>query len=70
MSLRGLRITCQFNCKIFYPNNAKPALWSSDPLENHGFDEEQYSFFADGVSLELAEDGSSYTIKSASNEDS
>jgi hypothetical protein len=66
----GLRITCQFNCKIFYPKNEKPALWSSDPLENYGFDEEQHSFFADGVSLELSEDGSYYTIKSAVNENS
>jgi hypothetical protein len=70
MVYRGLRITCQFNCKVFYPNNEKPALWSSDPLENYGFDEEQHSFFADGVSLELSEDGSFYTIKSASNENS
>jgi hypothetical protein len=65
---RGLRITCQFNCKIFYPNREKPALWSSEPLSNHGFDEEKYSFFADGVSMELSEDGASYTVKSAADE--
>ncbi|KAF2121567.1 oxidative stress survival, Svf1-like protein [Lophiotrema nucula] len=69
-NVAGLRITVQFNCKIFYPNNEKPALWSSDPLENYGFDEEQYSFYADGVSMELSEDGSSYHIKSARNENS
>ncbi|KAH7116044.1 oxidative stress survival, Svf1-like protein [Dendryphion nanum] len=69
-NVAGIRVTTQFNCKVFFPNNEKPILWSSDPLENYGFDEEQYSFFADGVSLELSEDGTSYTIKSASNENS
>jgi hypothetical protein len=69
-NVAGLRITCQFCCKLFYPNNDKPALWSTDQLENYGFDEEQYSFYADGVSMELSEDGSFYTIKSAVNENS
>jgi hypothetical protein len=45
-------------------------LWASDPLSNYGFDEEQYSFFADGVSVELSEDGSTYTIKAAVNDNS
>jgi hypothetical protein len=67
---RGLRVTVQFNCKLFYPNNENPALWASDPLSNYGFDEEQYSFFADGVSVELSEDGSTYSIKAAVNENS
>ncbi|KAF2739067.1 oxidative stress survival, Svf1-like protein [Polyplosphaeria fusca] len=67
-NVAGIRITCQFNCKIFYPNREKATLWSSVPLENYGFDEEQYSFFADGISLELSEDGLSYTIKSAVDE--
>ncbi|KAH8728823.1 oxidative stress survival, Svf1-like protein [Phaeosphaeriaceae sp. PMI808] len=69
-SIAGLRVTVQFNCRIFYPNNEKPCIWSSDPLSNYGFDEEQHSFFADGVSIELSEDGSFYTIKSAVNENS
>jgi hypothetical protein len=65
-----MKITVQFNTKIFYPGSDKPALWSSDPLENYGFDEDQFSFFADGVSVELSADGSYYTIKSAVNETS
>ncbi|KAF2708918.1 survival factor 1 [Pleomassaria siparia CBS 279.74] len=69
-NVAGMKVTVQFNTKIFYPDSEKPALWSSDPLENYGFDEGQFSFFADGVSLELSEDGSFYTIKSASNENS
>jgi hypothetical protein len=42
--------------------------WCSDPLENYGFDETQTDFFADGVASSLSEDGTSYTIKSARNE--
>ncbi|KAJ4301520.1 putative cell survival pathways protein [Kalmusia sp. IMI 367209] len=69
-NIAGLRITVQFNCKIWYPNNEKPAIWTSDPLENYGFDDDQFSFYADGVSIELSDDGSFYTIKSARNENS
>ncbi|OAL54322.1 oxidative stress survival, Svf1-like protein [Pyrenochaeta sp. DS3sAY3a] len=69
-NVAGLRVTVQFNCKLWYPNNEKPALWASDPLSNYGFDEAQHSFFADGVSVELSEDGNSYTIKAAVNENS
>jgi hypothetical protein len=63
-----MRITVQFNCKVFSPGNDKPFIWSSDPLSNYGFDDEQVSFYADGVSIELSEDGTCYTIKSAINE--
>ena len=40
----------------------------SDPLNDYGFDEEQFSFYAENVAIALSEDGTSYTIKSASNE--
>ena len=43
--------------------------WCSDPLDNYGFDENQTDFFADGVASSLSEDGTSYTIKSARNEE-
>jgi hypothetical protein len=66
----GIRVTVQFSCRLFYPNNEKPGLWATNPLSNYGFDEEQHSFFADGVSIELSEDGSFYTIKAAVNENS
>jgi hypothetical protein len=66
----GMRVTVQFSCRLFYPNNEKPGLWATDPLSNYGFDEEQHSFYADGVSIELSEDGSYYTIKAAVNEGS
>jgi hypothetical protein len=69
-ALSGLRVTVQFNCKLFFPNNEKPTLWASDPVQNYGFDEGQHSFYADGVSIELSEDGNSYTIKAAVNEKS
>lgn len=70
IACRGLRTTCQFNSKIFYPDGKTPHLWSSDPLDNYGFDDDKFSFFADGCSMELSEDGSFYTIKSATNENS
>lgn len=69
-NVAGMRVTVQFSCKLFHPNNEKAALWATDPLSNYGFDEEQHSFFADGVSIELSEDGSYYTIKAAVNENS
>ncbi|OCK77393.1 oxidative stress survival, Svf1-like protein [Lepidopterella palustris CBS 459.81] len=69
-NVAGIRTTCQFNTKIFYPDGKTPNLWSSDPLENYEFDDEKFNFFADGCSLELSEDGSFYTIKSATNENS
>ncbi|KAH6882783.1 putative cell survival pathways protein [Alternaria novae-zelandiae] len=69
-NIAGLRVTVQFNCKLFYPNNEKPFLWASDPVSNYGFDEDQHSFYADGVSIELSEDGSAYTIKAAVNDNS
>jgi len=67
-NVAGLRTTCQFNTKIFYPDGTTPNLWSSDPLSNIDFDDDKFSFFADGCSMELSEDGSFYTIKSATNE--
>ncbi len=66
----GIRTTCQFNTKIFYPEDDKPNLWSSDPLENYGFDDDMLSFYADNVALTLSEDGNQFSIKSASNENS
>ncbi|CBX93872.1 hypothetical protein IAQ61_003750 [Plenodomus lingam] len=69
-NIAGLRVTVQFNVKLFYPNNEKPFLWVSDPVSNYGFDEEQHSFFADGVSIELSPDGTAYTIKAAVNDKS
>ena len=68
MWIRGIRTTCQFNTKIFYPDGKTPNLWSSDPLANHGFDDEQLCFYADGCAVDLNEDGTTYTIKSATNE--
>ncbi|KAF2201250.1 oxidative stress survival, Svf1-like protein [Delitschia confertaspora ATCC 74209] len=69
-NVAGLRTTCQFNTKVFYPDRKAPILWSSDPLSNYGFDEDKVSFHADGCSVELSEDGSFYSIKSVTNENS
>lgn len=67
---RGIHTTCQFNSKIYDHSGPSNHLWCSDPLENYGFDEEQVSFFADGVAFTLNDNATSYTIKSAINDDS
>lgn len=55
---------------ICYPDSKTPKLWNSDPLSNFGFADDQTSFFADNCSVDLSEDGTFYTIKSATNESS
>ncbi|KAL8732462.1 MAG: hypothetical protein Q9166_002675 [cf. Caloplaca sp. 2 TL-2023] len=70
-NVAGIRTTCQFNTKIFYPDGGKtPNLWSSDPLDNYGFDSRKLSFYADGCAVTLNEDATAYTVKSAVNESS
>ncbi|KAI9770609.1 MAG: putative cell survival pathways protein [Geoglossum simile] len=69
-NVAGVHITCQFNTKVFYPDGKTPLLWSSNQLENYGFDDEKYSFFADDVAVTLSEDGNEFTIKSVVNGDS
>lgn len=65
----GIRTTCQFNCKIFYPESEnKPNLWSSDPLKNVDISEDKLNFYADNVAFELSADGTSYSLKSMTNE--
>ncbi|KAL2267842.1 hypothetical protein VTJ83DRAFT_5119 [Remersonia thermophila] len=64
-NVAGIRVTCQFNCKIFtLDGSSTPHLWSSTPLSNHSFNEEKTAFYADNCSVELSEDGTSFKIKS------
>jgi len=65
----GFRTTCQFNSKIFNHEGPDKHLWCSDPLENCGFDVPQTGFYADNVALTLNEEGDSYTVKSAVNDE-
>jgi len=69
-NVAGLRTTCQLNVKIFNHrgDSAADHLWLSDPLENYGFDEDMLSFYADGLSISLNEEGDEYTFKAARNE--
>ncbi|EEQ32354.1 survival factor 1 [Microsporum canis CBS 113480] len=53
----GLHTTCQFNCKVFSTDLAKPHLWASDPVQNHIFDEDMLSFGAPG--FVVGKDGTS-----------
>jgi hypothetical protein len=64
----GIRISAQFNGKVWFPQEGKPFLWSSTPLVEPEFSEDKTSFYAENVALELLEDGDSYTIKSMADE--
>ncbi|KAI9741522.1 MAG: putative cell survival pathways protein [Claussenomyces sp. TS43310] len=67
-NVAGLRTTCQFNTKIFYPAaEKKQYLWSSDPLSNVDFSDDKVNFYADNVAVELNDDGTTYSIKSMTN---
>lgn len=67
-AISGIRTTCQFNTKIFYPDKETPHIFSSDALDNHGFDDQKLCFYADGCAVTLNDDATSYTVKSAVNE--
>ncbi|KAL8788014.1 MAG: hypothetical protein Q9213_001906 [Squamulea squamosa] len=67
-NVAGIRTTCQFNTKIFYPPSTKtPPLWSSDALTNHDFTPDKLSFYADACAITLSPSAKSYTVKSATN---
>lgn len=63
----GIKTTSQFNTKIFYPKNASPNLWCSDQLNNVDFSDDKTNIYADGMAVELSEDGTTYVIKSMTN---
>lgn len=65
-----MRETTQFNTKIFYADRKRPNLWSSDPLRDYGFSNDNLDFHAQGCSINLSEDGKSYAIKSSTNKQS
>lgn len=65
--IRGIRTTCQFNSKVFYPRAAKPNLWCSDQLSEVEFSDDKINFYAKDCAVELSEDGTTYTIKSLTN---
>ena len=67
---RGIRTTAQFSSKIFSNDPSKPHLWSSDNLSHFKFSDDMQDFHAEGCSMELSEDGKSYTIKSNVNKTS
>lgn len=65
---RGIRVTATFNVKVFSKDVTKPHLWCSTSLNNINFSDDHTAFFADDCAVELSEDGTSYTIKSANDE--
>lgn len=60
----GIRVTCQFNSKVFYPDANKEPLWCSTQLKGVEFSNDKCNFYAQDCAVELSEDGSHYTIKS------
>lgn len=67
-NVAGLRTTCQFVSKIFYPKGEnKPHLFCSDQLNDVDVSEDKNSFYAENCAVVLSEDGTSYSIKSATN---
>ncbi|KAH6676498.1 oxidative stress survival, Svf1-like protein [Halenospora varia] len=70
-NVAGIRTTCQFNTKIFYPKSEnRPVLFSTDQLNDVEFSEDKTGFYAENCALELSEDMKSYTIKSMTNQKS
>ncbi|KAK4543565.1 hypothetical protein LTR36_005460 [Oleoguttula mirabilis] len=66
-NVMGIRTTAQFSAKIYSKEPGKPHLWASDNVSNFSFSADKQSFKADGCSMELSEDGKSYTIRSSVN---
>lgn len=66
-NVMGVRTTAQFSSKIFSKEPGKPHLWTSDNLSSFKFSQDKQSFKADGCSMDLSEDGKSYSIKSNNN---
>lgn len=64
----GIRTTCQFNCKVFSPEQTTEPLWCSTPLNNYDLSDDKTAFYADDCAVELSEDGTFYTIKSMNDE--
>ncbi|PHH75406.1 hypothetical protein CDD82_4460 [Ophiocordyceps australis] len=67
-NVAGIRMTCQFNTKLYSQDSSKPHLWCSTPLKNVDFSQDKTCFFADDCAVELSADGTSYTIKSMNDE--
>ncbi|RPA74624.1 oxidative stress survival, Svf1-like protein [Ascobolus immersus RN42] len=59
----------QFVVKVFYPGNDGKVHWSSTELLDQGFDDEQFSFYAENLAIVLSEDKNSYKIMSKAAQD-
>ncbi|KAF4126651.1 Survival factor 1 [Geosmithia morbida] len=67
-NVAGIRVTAQFNVKVFSTDASKEHLWCSTPLQNIDFSDDKTCFYATDCALELSEDGTTYTIKSMNDE--
>jgi hypothetical protein len=67
----GVRTTAQFSSKVFSTESGKPHTWASDNLHSYEFSADKQNFKdKNGVSMDISEDGQSYTIKSNVNKGS
>ncbi|KAK5121756.1 hypothetical protein LTR85_004631 [Meristemomyces frigidus] len=66
-NVMGIRTTAQFSTKIYSKVPGKPHLWATDNVSNFSFSADKQNFKADGCSMEISEDGKSYTIRSSMN---
>lgn len=66
----GVRTTAQFNSKVYSKEPGKPHLWCSDNISNFKFSQDKQDFSAKEMSMNISEDGKSYTIKSTMNKES
>ncbi|KAF3924068.1 hypothetical protein ABW21_db0208781 [Orbilia brochopaga] len=65
----GVKTTAQFNMKLFDPKNPASKVWSSVPLTDPQFHDNNTSFYAQNVAVVLSEDGGIYKIKSQADPD-
>ncbi|CAG9976158.1 unnamed protein product [Clonostachys byssicola] len=64
----GIAISGHLNIKIYSKDPSKPHFWSSLPINGIRFSEDKTAIYAEGLSIELSEDGKSYKIKTSVSE--
>ncbi|CAH0014496.1 unnamed protein product [Clonostachys rhizophaga] len=64
----GIAISGHLNIKIYSQDPSKPHFWSSLPINDIRFSEDKTAIYAEGLSIELSENGKSYRIKTSVSE--
>ncbi|CAH0058172.1 unnamed protein product [Clonostachys solani] len=61
----GIAISGHLNIKIYSQDPSKPHFWSSLAINDIRFSEDKTAIYAEGLSIELSEDGKSYRIETS-----